>query len=117
MSKVFETPVSAAFSPVDVLVYGTQTGVAASTLTTLTTHSALADQTVSSFLMSGTNYAKYSIFINSVEMMTVRTGPDRTYNLLLTRPLNIYNGDVLDVKVEHYQVGETNDFEASVLGV
>lgn len=99
-------------------VFGTVTNVAESTLTTILTKTAntsLSKITVIS--VSGDNYAKFTLVINGITIDIRRTGPDRNLQFDFTaNPLETSLGDVIDVKVEHFNVGETLDFDATIYG-
>lgn len=117
MSTVFTTPVSAAFFPVEVKAFSAITGVADSIETTIVSYTALGDETVSDILIGGTSYARFNVYLNTVLSFVIRSGPSRQANLSIQRPLQLTTGDVIDVKVIHYNTDATDDFEATVLGV
>jgi hypothetical protein len=117
MSEVFTTPVSAAFFPVTVKDFSAITGVANSIETTVLTYTSLGNETISDIIMGGTSYARFNIYLNTVLSFVVRSGPNRQANFSIQRPLQLATGDVVDVKVIHYNLGWTDDFEATLLGV
>ena len=116
-SKIFTTPVSSALLPVDIIKQSSVTGVADNIETTVLTYTFLADQTVGDIQVSGTHYARYTIYINTIKSFVIRSGPSRQANLSLNRPLNLNIADVLDVKAEHYYTTETADFDVTLLGI
>ena len=95
---------------------GSQTAVPASTITTLATMTANGSRYVTRVSVSGQEYAKYTLHINSVLKETKRSGPDRSVEFEFDTPLGLASGDVLDVKVEHFVTGQTPDFEATIYG-
>ena len=117
MSTVFETPVSAAFYPVTVKAFSPITGTLDNIETTILTYTSLGQETVSDIIISGTCYARFNIYLNTSLGFVIRSGPSRQANLSIQRPLQLTTGDVLDVKVIHYYVGDVEDFEATLLGV
>ena len=116
-SSVYVQPVSSALLPVDIIKYAAITGVNNGIETTITSHTFTGNQTVGDIQVSGTEYAKYLIYINTAIGFIIRSGPDRQANLFLQRPLNFSTSDVLDIKVIHYYVGITADFNVTILGV
>ena len=97
---------------------GSVTAVPATTLTTIVTKTADASLTnISLISVSGDDYAKYTLVINTVLIDTRRTGPDRNLTFDFTsNPLKTSVGDVIDIKVEHFFTGDTLDFEATIYG-
>lgn len=115
--NVFVTPVSAGISPVVVLEFSAITGVANNIETTIATYALIGDETIGNIVCGGTSYARYNIYINTILQFVVRSGPMRQANLDLNRPLQLSTGDVIDVKVIHYNTDATDDFEATILGI
>lgn len=102
--------------PVTAVVVGSQSGVSDNVLTTLITLTANGIDRLVQISCSGTAYAKFQLFINTVLKETRRSGPDRNLYFLYNHPIELTSGDVVDLKVTHYNVGETADFEATVYG-
>jgi len=115
--NVFTTPVSAGLLPVDVLRFSAITGVADGIETTIATYTSTGDITVGDIITSGTSYARFNIYVNTVLQFVIRSGPSRQANLALNRPLQLAITDVIDVKVIHYNTDATDDFEATILGI
>lgn len=93
------------------------TNIPDNVLSTIVTFTGIAAKIlVASVTVSGTVYAKYQLFFNTVLMETRRGGPDRTLVFIFDHPLKMASGDILDVKVEHYNVGDTADFDSTVYG-
>lgn len=90
--------------------------VTASTLTTILTYTAPANQRITRISVSGTDYAKFQIFLNTVLIETRRSGPDRSLDFTFTAPLGMASGNILDVKVTHYAPGVLADFESTIYG-
>lgn len=95
---------------------GAVTGIPTTTLTTIVTFSAASDTKITRIGCSGTCYAKYQLFLNTVLVETKRSGPERSIDFLFNRPWAMVTGDVLDVKVTHYVTGGLEDFESTIYG-
>jgi hypothetical protein len=95
---------------------GSVTSVPATTLTTIVTYAAAADTKVTRIGCSGTVYAKFQLFLNTVLVEVKRSGPERSIDFSFDRPLALATGDVIDVKVTHYVTAALEDFEATVYG-
>lgn len=98
------------------LATGAVTGVPATTTTTIVTFTAVVATRVTKISCGGTIYAKFQLFKNTVLFDTHRSGPDRGLELLFNPGLALAPGDILDVKLTHYQTGLMEDFEATVYG-
>jgi hypothetical protein len=107
---------SALPASVDTLATGTQTGVAANLLTTIVTFTAGSAKKITKVSVSGTEYAKFQLFKNTGLIETKRTGPDRSVDFIFNSPLVMNTGDILDVKVTHFYIGNTLEVEASIYG-
>lgn len=92
------------------------TNVPDTTLTTIVTYTAPSAMRITQITCSGTVYAKFQLFLNTVLMETRRGGPERTVVFEFNNPLQLQSGDILDVKVEQYNVGQTADFDSTVYG-
>ena len=92
------------------------TNVPDTTLTTIVTYTAPSTKKITQITCSGTVYAKFQLFLNTVLMETRRGGPDRTLVFEFNNPLQLQMNDILDVKVEHYNVGQTADFDSTIYG-
>ena len=115
--NVFTTPVSAGLLPVDILKFSAITGVADNVETTVASYTTLGEETIGDIVTSGTSYARYNIYVNTILQFVIRSGPSRQANLVLNRPLQLSIGDIVDVKVIHYNTDATDDFETTILGV
>lgn len=101
---------------IDPLATGAQIGIGATLLTTIVTYTAATVKGISKISVSGTTYAKFQLFKNTVLIDTKRTGPDRSVDFIFNNPLKMNIGDILDVKVTHYYTSNASDFEATVYG-
>lgn len=97
-----------------VLNNGAVTSVTATTLTTIVTYTAPSAKGVTRISCSGTDYAKYSLVLNTSTIEYKRSGPDRNIEF---GPMKLNTNDVLDIKVEHFNTGLTGNFEATIWGV
>lgn len=97
---------------------GSATNVPSATLTTIMTQPySLTFNNISIISVSGQDYAKFFLVINSIVLDTRRSGPDRNLTFDYTsNPLKLSPGDVVDIKVEHYFTGSLLDFEATIYG-
>jgi len=86
------------------------------TLTTIVTYTAATDKKISKISVSGTDYAKFQLFLNAVLFETKRSGPERSLDFNFDNPLALSSGDILDVKVTHYATGLLADFESTIYG-
>lgn len=91
-------------------------GVTNGVLTTVLTYTAVANVRLTRISVSGTDYAKFQLFLNTTLVETKRSGPDRSLDFIFTAPLGLDAGDILDVKVTHYAPGVSADFESTVYG-
>lgn len=107
---------SAAPASVSALAYDDVAGVPASTPTTILTYTAPADRKITRIGVSGTDYAKFQLFLNTVLIETRRSSPERSMDFVFTSPLALAASDILDVKVTHYATGVLADFESTVYG-
>lgn len=101
---------------VSALASDSETGVPDNTLTTILTYTAVAATRITRIAVSGTDYAKFQIFLNTVLIETRRSGPDRNLDFAFDVPFGLDAADVLDVKVTHYATGNLADFESTVYG-
>lgn len=98
------------------LAGGNITGVADGVQQTIVTYTAGLDKLVSLISVSGTVYAKFQLYRNATLIETRRGGPDRTLTFEWSKPLLLNAGDILDVKVTHYNVGIVAEFESTIYG-
>jgi hypothetical protein len=67
--------------------------------------------------VSGDDYAKYYLTINGTDIDIRRSGPDRNLQFDFTgAPFDLTTGDVVDIKVEHFNGGSLLDFDATIYG-
>lgn len=92
------------------------TNVPDTMLMTIVTYTAPTPIHITQITCSGTVYAKFQLFLNTVLMETRRGGPERTVVFEFNNPLQLQANDILDVKVEQYNVGQTADFDSTVYG-
>lgn len=101
---------------VNALAVDAETNVPDNSQTTIVTYTVIADTRLSKIVVSGTDYAKFELFKNAVLVETRRTGPERNLDFNFDNPLMLSTGDVLDVKVTHYNTGVLANFESTVYG-
>jgi hypothetical protein len=97
---------------------GSITGIAPSTKTTIVSQvfSGGVFENISIVSVSGTNYAKFFLAINGTDVDIRRTGPNLNLVFDYTgSPFALTSGDVVDIKVEHFNAG-TEDFDATIYG-
>lgn len=109
-------PAGSAGAPDELLVHNTEDDLGFNTEVTLATYTVPAGQSkrISRISVSGTDYAKFTVVLNTNPIEIKRTGPDRNLDFWLNLQLNA--GDIIDVKVIHLVDGELADFEASIFG-
>jgi hypothetical protein len=98
---------------------GSAANVPASTLTTIVTQGFVSGtfENLTMVSVSGEDYAKFYIVINTVTVDVRRSGPDRNLTFNYTgAPYKLNSGDVVDVKVEHFVSGSLIDFDATIYG-
>jgi hypothetical protein len=98
---------------------GSVSNVAASTKTTIVTQSYIAGtfENLTLVSVSGEDYAKFFVTINAADIDIRRSGPDRNVEFTYTgAPYALAPGDIVDIKVEHYNVGDLVDFDATIYG-
>lgn len=98
------------------LATGAITGIPATVLTTIVTYTATTARQISRISCSGNVYGKFQVFKNTILIDTIRSGPERSEQLLFTAPINLVTTDIVDVKVTHYQTGVSGDFESTIYG-
>jgi hypothetical protein len=105
-------------SLISFLVGDTETSVPASTKTTILTQVYSATfNNIALVSVSGDNYAKFFLTINTVDIDVRRSGPDRNLQFdFKSNPLGLSSGDVVDIKAEHFNTGQLVDFEATIYG-
>lgn len=101
---------------VSAIAGGSVTNIPDATLTTILTYTAVTAARVTRISVSGTNYAKYQIFLNAALIETKRSGPDRSLDFDFASPLGLDAGNILDVKVTHYGPGVLADYESTLYG-
>ena len=95
------------------------TNVAATTKTTIVSQafSAGVFENLTLVSVSGEDYAKFFVTINAADIDIRRSGPDRNVTFDFTgAPYKLTAGDVVDIKVEHYNTGDLVDFDATIYG-
>ena len=97
------------------LYIGSKTAIADNALTTVVTVPSNGIKYITKIHCSGMLNAKWQLFLNSVLMDTLRTD-DRNVSFDWNLPLKILGGEVLDVKVTHFNTVETSDFDATIYG-
>lgn len=101
---------------VSALAVGGLTAVPASTTTTIVTYAAASTTRLTKISVSGTVYAKFQLFLNTVLIDTKRSGPERSLDFSFDIPLAIGVGDIIDVKVTHYNTALLEDFNSTIYG-
>ncbi len=101
---------------VQAIAASAQVNVPDGSLTTIVTHTAATTQKVTRVSVGGTDYAKFQLFKNTVLIETRRSGPERVIDFRFDVPLGLASGDILDVKVTHFNTGVLADFEATIYG-
>jgi len=98
------------------LKYTETAGIADNVETTIMTFSDTTDRIIGSIWVSGQGYAKYTIYVDTVKVGTIRSSADYSLNLTMGTSLLLPTASVVDVKVEHFVTTETLDFECALWG-
>lgn len=109
-------PVTITPASVSPLAVGAVTNVPANALTTIVTFTAAAATKITRIGVSGSEYGKFQLFLNTVLIETRRTSPERSTDFLFNSPFALAASDILDVKVTQYATGTQSDYEATVYG-
>lgn len=88
----------------------------ASTTTTIVTYTAASITRLTRISVSGTVYAKFQLFLNTSLIETKRTSPERSVDFSFDLPLAMGIGDILDVKVTHYNLTLLENFDSTIYG-
>lgn len=103
-----------------VQAFGTASAVAVSTETTVVSYSTSATKAtwITQIFCSGQENSKWRIFEASTAKIVQRIGAGQINVLFdFVTPFKVPAGPVtIDVKVEHFIVGETPDFEVTIMG-
>ena len=102
--------------PISAVAVGAKPGISDNILTTITTMVANGANRIAMISCSGSAYAKFTVYINTILKETKRSGPERNVVFNYNHPLTLSVGDVVDIKVEHFNVGLLEDFEATIFG-
>ena len=100
-------------------ISGTASNVPDNTKTTILTQAFVASTFENAVIISvsGEDYAKFFFTVNGSDIDIRRTGPDSNLTFDFTgAPYALTTGDIIDVKVEHFNVGSLLDFEATIYG-
>jgi hypothetical protein len=117
-----QTQVSATIEGISLTEYnkvGSVSNVAENTKTTIVSQVYVAGtfENLTLVSVSGEDYAKFFVSINTVDIDIRRSGPDRNVEFTYTgAPYALSPGDVVDIKVEHYNAGQLVDFDATIYG-
>jgi len=103
--------------PINSTLTGSIGAVPDNALTTILTLTAGTVHKVTRISCSGSDYAKFQIFINSSLIETRRSSPERTIDFLFLSPLKLEIGQILDVKVTHYYTGDLGQFESTIYSI
>lgn len=103
-------------APNEVLAVGVLNSLGYNTVGTITTYNNTSGskKRIHSIVASGTGYAVYTVVLNTVVIATKRSGPGRNVEFFLN--LDINDTDIIDIKAQHFTDGDTQNYEASILG-
>ena len=101
-------------SRLDIIEYAEVSTISDGSLTTILTHTAVAEENIIYIGCSGCDYAKFQIFIDTVLKGTLRSGPSSNAVWSFSFPLALNDTQVLDIKVTHFDTLNTHDFEAAL---
>ncbi len=98
---------------------GSVSNVVDNTKTTILTQAYVAGtfENLTLVSVSGEDYAKFFVTINTIDVDIRRSGPDRNITFSYTgAPYALSPGDIVDIKVEHFNTGDLVDFDATIYG-
>jgi len=98
---------------------GTVSSVPDTTVTTVHTQSFVAGTFENMVIVScsGSTNAKFTLYKNTVLFDTMRSSPQRNVSFDFTgAPYKLVIGDTIDIKVEHFNTGVLETFEATIYG-
>lgn len=98
---------------------GSVTNVAATTKTTIVSQAYVLGtfENLTEVSVSGEDYAKYFVTVGVTDIDIRRTGPDRNLTFdFKGAPYELSPGDVVSIKVEHFNTGLLVDFDATIYG-
>lgn len=87
--------------PNSIVEYGAVPAIGGSTETTLLTHVAAGDERLVRVIASGSDWAVYRLYLNAAVVAEMRSSPGLNVYFEMNLPLSL--GQVVDVKVEHFQ--------------
>lgn len=91
--------------------------VAANSQTTIVTYTATANMWITGCIMTGEIPAEFTLMVNSINKGVGRTShQDRTGKIMLPQAIKISSGDIVTVKVIHFETGDTSDYDATIYG-
>lgn len=112
-----EANISYSGVPVASLIFAESTSVSDNTLTTIASITPVAATSISNIMCSGEDTAKFQVFIDTVVKITKRgSGSDLNVDFTFAVPFQLDAGATMEVKVIHFNTGETLDYEAAILG-
>ena len=122
MTRISSTPGAVAgggggtvqITPAVVLGKASLPNVPATSKQTVLTITAAVETYVTKIAVSGHDYAKWYLTLDTVDQNIKRNEYTGEWNF--TNPWKLLAGQVLDIKVEHFLTAETLDFEGTIWG-
>lgn len=111
-------PTTNLFPRTSILEYGATGSVADNTLTTVLSFTVLGSPAFIDAIHAGGNLpACFSLIVNTILKLDFQNShTERTKAITLPAPQRFAVGDVVDIKVEHFQVGKSGIFTATIFG-
>jgi hypothetical protein len=103
--------------PINNVLTGSISTVPDNTLSTILTLNATTNHKIVKVSCSSHLYAKYMLYVDTNLIETRIASPNRTIDFNFNPPLLINNGQIVDIKVIHYFLGETPDFQSTIYSI
>ena len=91
--------------------------VAANSLITIVTYTATADMWLTGCITTGEIPAEFTLMVNLANKGVCRTSQqDRTGRIMLPQAIKILSGDIITVKVIHFETDDISNYDATIYG-
>lgn len=114
LNQAFGVTIEAGSQP---LAYTEVSGVTDNSITTIVTFTSVGATTVRQPMLQGRLPCEVTLFKNTVAFAKLNATGSTGYNATFDMQLSLADGDVLDLKVEHFLVGQTGTFTGTFVGV
>jgi hypothetical protein len=98
-----------------VLAFAEQSPVASNSETTILSYTATANTRLMGVGCSGDVSALWKLYVEG-DVIQVKRGDGRNVEFDFVYPLQLLDGETLEVKVTHFKIAETPSFESTLFG-